>query len=282
LQHIWLGKTRRMLEALTKYWGFYLVAIPDINGVGVRDFQDALNEVPQYLGWVSDLQNLDVRERADQEVVNSQIASKHLKKVLAARIVVFQLFLQTVIQVHGTLQEKHKRIWLLFQLSDQLFPKSGLHPFVQIFNCLHHASSKALDALVNRLHDIIRDFLVDPHFILGLDKAQQASRMYPCSFISSNELNTAQSIICEVVKVFTKLPIKLIVSGTGVSLQDLQGTMASGVSKSDAVELFHKLGMFDTWPKLKSFVDIYIPPHIFNSSSGHHLEQRMKEYLQGR
>jgi len=102
-----------MLEALTKYWGFYLVAIPDINGVGVRDFQDALEEVSQYSGWVSDLQNLNRREQADQEVVNSQIASKHLKKVLAARIVVFQLFLQTVIQVHGTLQEEHKRIWLL-------------------------------------------------------------------------------------------------------------------------------------------------------------------------
>jgi hypothetical protein len=271
-----------MLEALTKYWGFYLVAIPDTNGVGVRDFQDALEEVSQYSGWVSDLQNLNRREQADQEVVNSQIASKHLKKVLAARIVVFQLFLQTVIQVHGTLQEEHKRIWLLFQLSDQLFPKSGLHPFIRIFDCLHHASSKALDTLVNRLHDIIHDFLVDPHFILGLDEAQQASRMYPHSFISFNEPNMARSIIREVVKVFTKSPIKLIVLGTGVSLQDLQGTMASGVSKSDAVELFHKLGMFDTWPKLKSFVDIYIPPCIFNSISGHHLEQRMKEYLQGR
>src|SRR5438309_518505 len=28
------GKTRRMLEGLTKYWGLYMVATPDINGVG--------------------------------------------------------------------------------------------------------------------------------------------------------------------------------------------------------------------------------------------------------
>jgi hypothetical protein len=86
-------------------------------------------------------------------------------------------------------------------------------------------------------------------------------------------------IICEVVKVFTKLPIKLIVSGTGVLLQDLQDAIVSRVSKPDAVQLFHKLGMFDIWPKLKSFIDHYISTHIFNSSSGLHLEQQMKKYL---
>jgi len=104
------GKTRRMLEGLTKYWGFYLVAIPNTNGVGVRDLEEALNQVAQDSEWVSDLENIDVRERAAQGVVNSQIASKHLRKVLAARIVVFRLFLQLAIQVDGTLQEKHKRI----------------------------------------------------------------------------------------------------------------------------------------------------------------------------
>ena len=99
-----------MLEGLTKYWGFYLVAIPNTNGVGVRDLEEALNQVAQDSEWVSDLENIDVRERAAQGVVNSQIASKHLRKVLAARIVVFRLFLQLAIQVDGTLQEKHKRI----------------------------------------------------------------------------------------------------------------------------------------------------------------------------
>ena len=48
-----------------------------------------------------------------------QITSKQLKRVLAAWIIVFKLFLQLVIQVNasGKLQEKHKHIWLLFQLS---------------------------------------------------------------------------------------------------------------------------------------------------------------------
>jgi hypothetical protein len=92
LQHIRIGQTRRM-KGHTKYWGFYLVAIPDVNGVGVRDMQDALNEVALYQEWKSDLRLLSSEQRADQSQLNSRIASKHLQQVLAARIVVFQLFL---------------------------------------------------------------------------------------------------------------------------------------------------------------------------------------------
>jgi hypothetical protein len=148
-----------MLEGLTKYWGFYLVAAPDASGVGVRDLKDALDEVAQYREWVSDLETVDIRQRAAQARVNRWIASEHLQKVLAARVVVFQLFLQLAIQVHGTLQEKHKCIWLLFQLSDELVPfGKGSHPFVRIIkNCLHRASDDALDALVGRFGGILNN-----------------------------------------------------------------------------------------------------------------------------
>jgi hypothetical protein len=244
-----------------------------------------LDEVAEYPEWESDLKTVDIGERAAQEKVNSRIASKHLRKVLAARIVVFQLFLQLAIQVHGTLQEKHKRIWLLFQLSDELVPfGGGLHPFVRIIRkCLHRASNDALDTLVERLYDIRHEYLPQTHFILGLDEAQRASRLYPRSFISSTNAGTFRSIIREVVKVFTKSPIQLVVSGTGLSLAELEDSMVSGVSKpAEAVKLFHKLGMFDNWPKLKSFLERYVPASILNSPSGYRLKHRMREYLQGR
>ena len=278
-----------MLEGLTKYWGFYLVATPDVTGVGVRDLRDASDEVAEYHSeWVSDLEKVDIRERAAQEKVNCRIASKHLRKVLAARVVVFQLFLQLAIQVDGTLQEKHKRIWLLFQLSDKLVPFTGSHPFVRIIRkCLRHASSDALDALVERLDDIRHEYLQHSPFILGLDEAQRASRLYPRSFISTTNPDEFRSIIREVAKVFTKSPIKLIVSGTDLLLAELEDAnshpTASGVSKlAKPVQLFHKLGMFDTWPKLKSFLERYIPVSIFESPSGSRLQKRMREYLQGR
>jgi hypothetical protein len=272
-----------MLEGLTKYWGFYLVASVGVTGVGVRDLQEVLDEFPQNTEWVSDLKTIDKGKRAAQQAVNSRVVSKHLRKVLAARIVVFQFFLQLAIEVDGKLQEKHKHIWLLFQLSDEAVPHSGKrHPFLRIISCLRRASDEALDALVKRLYSIRHNFLSDSRFVLGLDEAQQALRMYPHSFISFTNPDIFQSIIREVFKVTTRLPIKLVVSGSRLSLAEVEDTMASRVSKRAAVHLFHKLGMFDTLPKLKSFLERYIPASILESESGKCLQQRMQEYLQER
>ncbi|KAF8224450.1 hypothetical protein L208DRAFT_1461528 [Tricholoma matsutake] len=121
------GKTWHIMEGLTKYWGFYLVAIPDANGVGIRDLQDALEGITDYQEWMSDLSDLP--------------SGQWLWKVLAARVVIFQLFLQLTIVVDGKLQEKHKRIWLLFQLSDQLYRGGILHPFVHIIKNGHSGPS---------------------------------------------------------------------------------------------------------------------------------------------
>ncbi|KAM6498788.1 hypothetical protein JOM56_006736 [Amanita muscaria] len=279
------GKTRRMLEGLTKYWGFYLVTVPDANGVGIRDLQDVLAEVIENRDWISDLSPLSSEKRTVQSELNSLIASKPLKKVLAARIVVFELFLELAIQVDGELQEKHKRIWLLFQLFDQLDSQGGtLHPFVRIIrHCLPHASAEALDILIGRLGTIRARYLPPSRFIVGLDEAQQAIRLYPRSFVSSTDNEVFRSILREIVKVFTKSPIKLVVSGTGLSLGDLEDSMASGVSKpANTTILFHELGMFETWPKLKAFLERYIPASFSETPSGYRLQQRIREYLLGR
>lgn len=274
-----------MLESLTKYWGFYIVVTPDVNGVGVRDLHDILDDVATYREWVSDISQMPPGQQANQNEVNNWIAFNTLQKVLAARIMVFQLFLQCAIQLDGNLQEKHKHIWLLFQLSDQLGPYIGtLHPFVRIVRkCLRRASTEALDILVERLNDIRETYLPQQHFIVGLDEAQRAARLYRRAFISSTNNGGFQSILPKIVEVFTKLPIKLVVSGTGLPMAELEEVMASGVSKpAEGVKLFHQLGMFDTWPKLKSFLERYVPASILESPSGYRLQQRMQEYLLGR
>jgi len=182
------------------------------------------------------------------------------------------------------LQEKHKRIWLSFQLPNELVPLSGIsHPFIRVIRCLRRASNGALDVLVERFNDILCEYLPHSHFILGLDGAQWASRLYPRCFISSTNPDKFQSIIREVVKVFTKPPIKLIVSSIGLPLAELEDAMAFRVSNpAEAVQLFHNLGMYDTWPKLKSFLERYVPASIFESRSGYRLQQRIWEYLEGR
>ena len=271
------------MEALTNYWGFYLVAAPDANGVGVRDLHDALELVARYREWVSDLKQVPLEKRATQDTVNNQIASRAFRRVLAARIVIFQLFLQVAIQVDGCLQEKHKRIWLLFQLFDPDPDGGGFHPFIQIINKLRNASDDALDALINRLSDIIQKYFPCSRLILGLDEAQWAARLYPYSGMSLSNPGAFRSIIREMVKAFNNAPVKIVVSGTGVSLADLEDGVAAGVGKpTHDVKLFHELGMFGTWPKLKSFLERYVPASTFNTLSWRCLQKRMQEYLRGR
>lgn len=272
------------MEGLIKYWGFYLVAVPDVNGVGIRDLRNALDLVANYRGWVSDLHWVSPGQRAAQNDINSQIASRVFHRVLAARIVVFRFFLQVVIQVDGNLQEKHKRIWLLFQLFDFLSPHGGsFHPFIRILDKLRGTSDESLNTLICGFNSIIDEYIPGSRFILALDEAQQATRLYPYSGISSINPKVYRSIIRDIVQVFTKVSVKLVVSGTGLSLADLEEATASGVSKpAQGVKVFHELGMFDTWPKLKSFVGRYVPLSTLESHSGYGLQVRMREYLLGR
>ena len=272
------------MEALTEYWGFYFVAIPDANGVGIRDLHDALELVTRYREWVPDLRALAPEERTAQNNTNKYIAYRAFRRVLAARIVVFELFLRVATEIDGPLQAKHKRIWLLFQLFNQLNPQGGgSHPFIQIIDKLCNASDDALDALVNRLDVIIKKYFPHSQLILGLDEAQWAARSYPYSGVSYSNPGAFRSIIREMVEAFAKAPVKIVVSGTSVSLADLADSVASGVGKpTHNVKAFHELEMFDTWPKLKLFLERYVPASILNTPSWRCLQKRMQEYLLGR
>jgi hypothetical protein len=120
-----------------------------------------------------------------------------------------------------------------FQLSNNLV--SGfqtLHPFIQIMQeCFDCVSENALTKLVSRLNRIRKQYFPESKFIIAVDEAQQAARLYPHAFISSTNINVSRSILREIVRVFTELPVKLVLSGTGLSLGEVQSAVASGVSK---------------------------------------------------
>jgi len=59
--------------------------------------------------------------------------------------------------------------------------------------------------------------------------------------------------------------------------------VATGVSKPiGMVSFFYDLGIFDTWPKLKQFLERYLPASFFESPPGQLLQRRIREYLLGR
>jgi len=236
--------------------------------------------IPDLAQWVSSLRFVCASKRAHQNYLNIRIAWKQLQKILAARAVVFKLFLQLAIKVDGKLLEKHKRIWLLFQ--SEVGSVQTPHPVHTILDkCLLNASCQALDILVNRISDIRREYFPGSNLLICLDEAQQAARLYPYAFISLTNPNKFRSIIREIARVFSNYENDVVVSGTGLPLEDLRELVASGVSK-DNIFVFYNLGMFDTWEKLQPFFERYVPASFLQSPSGYYLQKRIQEYLLGR
>ncbi|KAF8522941.1 hypothetical protein BU17DRAFT_86519 [Hysterangium stoloniferum] len=278
------GKTRRILEGLTKYWGFYFVSVQDSNGVGVKDLEEALDDIGCYEDWVNDLNPFEVQVRYKISNSNIQISRREIQKVLASRVVVFESFLRLVIDRDGSLRPEHRRMWLLFQLSSRLPGPQTLHPFVQMKNCLDLASGGVLRELISGLCTIHSRHFPTSEFIMALDEAQHVAQLYRYPFISSSSPKIFRSVLQEIVEVFLRLSVKVIVSGTGLSLGEVEDTLlSSSVGKpSSRFETFVDLGMSNDPLKLDATFRQYMPPSFLESESGKYLQERIREYFLGR
>jgi hypothetical protein len=240
-----------------------------------------MDQVRLFRDWTPDLASLPSNQKHSHHNRNITVATRCLQEAVAARIVVFEFFLQQAIDIDGSLQEKHKYIWLLFQLFNP--PGLTLHPFRRVMmNCMVEATKKALEGTVQRLHHIRETYLDSSHFLTGLDEAQWAARLYPRGFLSFSDEKTYRSILREISKLLSDLNVQLVVSGTGLSLPEVQDAVSSGVSKPEIVELVHELGTFDTWRNLRPFLECYVPATFLESASGCRLIKRIREYLLGR
>ena len=274
-----------MLEGLALHWGFYFVAKPDPKGVGVTDLSYAMDFIRQHPEWKEDLSELAPEQRSSQHDANRQITTDCLKRLLVARILVFEAFLEEAIQLDGKLEAKHRHFWLLFQLFEKpgtvACPDRTEHPFLHVLKCLEHISHEVIETLVNRMLLIHSTHIAPGRFVIGLDEIQHAVRRSPSCFMTSGGKFIYRSMLQEIVTVLKlATPDKLVVLGTGLSQRDIKEEMTaiSGAS----VIVFHKLGLCDSSKKLQALFQQYVPPSILRSPSGVRLERRMREYLVGR
>jgi hypothetical protein len=271
------------LEGFTKSWGLYFVAARDYNGVGVNDLEAAMDDIGRHQDWTKDIRSYVGPARDDRNKSNIHISNVAIREVFAARLVVFRLFLQLAKARDGYVGAKHQRLWLLFQLSNPLPGFETPHPFVTMNKCLKRASDGALRTLIQDFEQIRLEYFPETRFTIALDDARQAVRLYRSCFLSSGEPFKVRSILREIVKVFSSLTVRIIVSGTGLSLEEVEETLSSNVGKPlGQFETFVELGMFDNPLKLEATLQRYIPASILESPSGKSLRTRIREYLPGR
>ena len=246
----------------------------------MNDLEMALHDIGY---WLNDLRLFEGNTRDKMNRSNINLFRAEIRKVLAARVVVFDLFLQLAIALDGSLRPEHQRLWLMFQLSNRLPQLKTMHPFVRMMRCLDCASDRALSTLFYRLEDIHSRHFPSSRIIFALDEAQQAMRLYRHSFLSSSNPTKFRSILPQIVRVFLRLSVKVVVSGTWLSYEEVEDPQGFGVGKPPGqFRIFNNLGMFDTRLKLEATLRRYIPPSFLESDSGKHLLQRIWEYLPGR
>ena len=249
---------------------------------------EAMSATP---GWVRNV----MKDPSPQEVINANdsnetIAFNRISKVLLARWIVFQAFIEVAKDLNGgVIHPNIRRDWLLFQILPFVHV-NDMNPFLGLIHtCLVGASYEVLTSLRAQLVlDKILGSAFDPtteSFFYVLDEAQVAGKQYMGAF-SDVDGEVPRPVLRPIIRhlVTSSKPfVKIIVSGTGFSLELFKTALASGVGKdSSSWDVVHTTGDFANQNTQLAYLSRYLPPSFFLSQSGRVLKARMYEWLRGR
>ena len=189
----------------------------------------------------------------------------------------------------GVLPDNIKRDWVLFQILPLVIDDDD--PFVAlIFNCLEGVSTDTLQRMLDELKPskVLGSAFNPKHdtFFYVLDEAQVAGQRCMGAFADADILKP-RPVLRPILMAWTEslgLTLKVIVSGTGFSLDLFQILFTSGLGgkQPEEWEVVHAMGDFTDRSIQESYISRYLPPHFLLSPSGTALITRMFEWLRGR
>lgn len=307
------GKTRLLLEGLCVNWGFYFTSLVDSSLLGSSDVQNSIQtHVPDSSSFrrVLPLSSSSGYEAA--LITNREIASRIFRQIFLARLMIFNLFAETMINDVKTKSELdvvdshvYKARWLLLQLQP-----SFVHPQVwDVFDELSCKLSNASDSYINtttkmllstvRSHLSVVDHPGDlitvsqmstaetaqtPLFCV-LDEAQYAATQHNSSF-RSDQNGSHRPILREIVKAWEGQSfgqgVFMIVAGTGISKDVVDQAMASAIMKDSRYRWCSDTGAFDFQHVQTNYLRKYLPPNLLQTEAGVRLLERVWYWLHGR
>ncbi|EEB90496.1 hypothetical protein MPER_11290 [Moniliophthora perniciosa FA553] len=303
------GKTRIVLEGLSRNWGLYFVCHDDGTSIGSQDLPVAierrLKNQPLFKEkLLEDHSNPDVL--SNQMAHNRDIADCIFAQVLLARLVIFEQFLDSMkLDMENSENcdrdvSAYRERWLQMQTRPGL-----LNGHSDIFASLVEAISAdnhSLDILaseVSRVRDsVLKKLPVDDtsRLFLVIDEAQVAANTFPRAFkssgqhlkggVSRKDRPVLRQIVygwSELLKVSeTRMCASYVITGTGVSLLDITEAVASSTGKNSGFGTAYLTGAFDSAETQRVYIAKYVPEVILNSEIGKILVERMWFWLRGR
>jgi hypothetical protein len=273
------GKTRLLLEGLWRHWGLYFTARTLPESIGSRDLELTFEN----LKASTRLSPLPSENPDMQLKVNREVTVRYCLRVLYARVLVFRVFLECAARLGG-ITEQHKGKWLLIQLAPQTV--LGLADiFLPLNDRLREASFNYLSLELRLEESKINQLLGSSALFCVLDEAQVPANNFLDYFLSDTRPAARQPILREITGVWRQFFPALIVSGTGISMQEVDETaLGTGVAKLDGEkpEVITDLGAFDNEGDQLAFLKLYLPQKYLETEDGKVVASRVGRWLHGR
>jgi hypothetical protein len=271
-----------LLEGLWGNWGFYFTAHSQPKGVGSSDLEQTL----QGRERLRRLTPLSPDNRATALPENENIAFRRFLQVLYAQTVIFRVFLKCASVRPGRITEDHKGHWLLLQVTPEtLLGKRNV--FSALTQLLERAPLEYLRESVQRELNII-DGLFGPRpltLFCVLDEAQVPMNLFSDCFLSGTQPAKPRPTLRPIILTWTSVLPNLIISGTGVSMQDSETVLVSAVAKESGPpppEMVTDLGAFDNEEDQRAYLEYYLPPGFLETDGGKAMASWEGYWLHGR
>ncbi|EJT97482.1 hypothetical protein DACRYDRAFT_111529 [Dacryopinax primogenitus] len=260
------GKTAVVLAALRKKWGVYIPCqVPGGGDIGSQDLEGTILQIKQDKSFTNDLSGVKT-ENADPAVLkkavltNTGIIRKRILPFLLARLSMMNLYLDLAVAADLTLDQQ-----LLLWLCIQIF---FLDCFaIDIFQILtdhiriddkHEEELRAM--LATELQSIKAKVSHDS-LLFCVDEAQAAVFGSEHCLRSTAEPDQTRPLLSGLLKALSdKLPgHRIIVSGTGLTMNTVEGAPRWATAKLQAYTMFNRLGAFEKREDIRQYITRFLP-----------------------
>jgi hypothetical protein len=214
---------------------------------------------------------------------NHEVARRRSLLLLYARSVCFRVFLECAAAMTGGITENHKVRWLLIQVA----PATLLKQPDIFLACTRSAGSPSTGYLEGALADelsLIKKYLPQSSTLFCvLDEAQVLTKNSDY-FRSETSPQQDRPILREILRSWREKLPDLIVSGTGISMREVETAMGAVVAKEGGggPPTVTEIGGFDDEDGRRAYLEQYFPPGFLDTPEGKEVVSRVGYWLRGR
>ena len=221
-------------------------------------------------------------ENRDEALSRNENAATHRSLLLLyARYFCFRVYLQCADEMDGGITENHKGRWLLIQVAPvKLLVLSDI--FIEVSRLAGGASFEYLEKAIRLESYTIHKLIPQPTLFCVLDEAQVLTKDLDHFRSKANPVQR-RPILRPIVLKWGNVVENLIVSGTGISMREMEPVLGSAVGKHGRTTVtVTEIGGFDDEDGRRAYLERYFPPGFLDTSKGKEIVSRVGYWLRGR